>query len=229
MYTLFLVSIVIPIDGPTSSGKSSVGYLFSKNIGFHYVDSGTIFRAGTLLILNQKVSLEDENQVAEIFASAHIEFKDINNKMHTFLNGEDVSDILHNPEVTKAVPIVSMYKKVREASTRLQRKVALEQNTVMAGRDIGTEIFPDAKLKFYLTADIQIRAFRRLAQLREKDPDISYEQVLEDMIDRDKKDMTRKISPLRIAPDAIIIENTTASSKESVEKMLSYFKQVYGK
>jgi cytidylate kinase len=221
------VPIVIPIDGPTSSGKSSVGYLFSKKIGFHYVDSGTIFRSGTLLILQKKVPLDNEEKVAEVFASAKIEFKDIDNKVHTFLNGEDVSDILHNPEVTKAVPVVSMYKKVREASNKLQRQIASEQNTVMAGRDIGTEIFPDAKLKFYLTADIQIRAFRRLAQLREKNPDISYEQVLEEMIDRDKKDMIRKISPLRIAPDAIIIENTTATSKESVEKMLSHFKQTY--
>jgi cytidylate kinase len=120
-----------------------------------------------------------------------------------------------------------MYKKVRIETNKLQREIASRQNTVMAGRDIGTEIFPDAKLKFYLTADIQVRAFRRMAQLREKNPDISYEQVLEEMIDRDKKDMIRKVSPLRIPKDAIIIETTTITAKESVEKMLKYYHQVY--
>jgi cytidylate kinase len=222
------VSIVIPIDGPTSSGKSSVGFLFSKSIDFQYVDSGAIFRAGTIQILKQNISLENEEEVARVFAAAHIEFKEVNDRVHTFLNGEDISDNLHNPDVTKAVPVVSAYMKVREASTKLQREIAARANTVMCGRDIGTEIFPDVKLKFYLTADIQVRAQRRWSQLREKDPNISYEQVLEDMIDRDKKDMTRKISPLRIAPDAVIIENTVATSKESVEKMLSYYQKIYG-
>jgi cytidylate kinase len=222
------VSIIIPIDGPTSSGKSSVGFLFSKSIGYQYIDSGSIFRAGTILLLKKQVPLDQEDQVAAVFASAHIEFKEIEDHAHTFLNGEDISGILHNPEVTKAVPIVSAYKKVREASTKLQREIAARADTVMCGRDIGTEIFPDAKLKFYLTADIQVRAQRRWSQLREKDPNISYEQVLEEMIDRDKKDMTRKVSPLRIAPDAIIIENTVATSKESVEKMLSYYYKIYG-
>ena len=179
-------------------------------------------------ILKQNIPLDNEEEVARVFAAAHIEFKEVNDRVHTFLNGEDISENLHSPEVTKAVPIVSAYKKVREASTKLQREIASRANTVMCGRDIGTEIFPVAKLKFYLTADIQVRAQRRWSQLREKDPNISYEQVLEDMIDRDKKDMIRKISPLRIAPDAVIIENTVATSKESVEKMLSYYHQIYG-
>lgn len=221
------MSIVIPIDGPTSSGKTSVGFLFSKQIGFQYVDSGAIFRAGTIQALKENVSLQDEDALAEILAKAHIEFKEVDNHIKTFLNGEDISDILHNPEVTQAVPIISMYKKVRLETNKLQRVIATRQNTVMAGRDIGTEIFPDAKLKFYLTADIQIRAFRRMAQLREKNPDITYEQVLEEMIDRDKKDMIRKVSPLRIAKDAIIIETTTITAKESVEKMLKHYHEMY--
>ncbi len=221
------MSIVIPIDGPTSSGKTSVGFLFSKQIGFQYVDSGAIFRAGTIQALKEQISLQDEDGLAQVLAKAHIEFKEIDNHVKTFLNGEDISDILHNPEVTQAVPILSMYKKVRIETNKLQREIASRQNTVMAGRDIGTEIFPDAKLKFYLTADIQVRAFRRMAQLREKNPDISYEQVLEEMIDRDKKDMIRKVSPLRIPKDAIIIETTTITAKESVEKMLKYYHQVY--
>jgi cytidylate kinase len=221
------VSIVIPIDGPTSSGKTSVGFLFSKQIGFQYVDSGAIFRAGTIQALKEQISLQDEDGLAQVLAKAHIEFKEIDNHVKTFLNGEDISDILHNPEVTQAVPILSMYKKVRIETNKLQRQIASRQNTVMAGRDIGTEIFPEARLKFYLTADIQVRAFRRMAQLREKNPDISYEQVLEEMIDRDKKDMIRKVSPLRIPKDAIIIETTTITAKESVEKMLKYYHQVY--
>jgi cytidylate kinase len=155
------------------------------------------------------------------------EFKEVDSHVHTFLNGEDVTEVLHSPEVTRAVPILSMFQKVRVESTKLQRSIASKRDTVMCGRDIGTEIFPEAKLKFYLTADIQIRAFRRMAQLREKNPDITYEQVLEEMIDRDKKDMIRKVSPLRIAKDAIIIETTTITAKESVEKMLKHYHEMY--
>lgn len=218
-----LMDTVIPLDGPTSSGKSSVGFMFAKKIGFAFIDSGSIYRAGAIAVLKHGIVLDNEENLAEVFKNLNIEFKEIDGKQHTFLEGIDVTDSLHNPEVTAVVPVIAAFSKVREEATWIQREVASRENTVMAGRDIGTEIFPDTKLKFYLTADIQVRASRRFAQLQEKVPDITYEQVLEDMIERDKKDMIRKISPLRIAEGAIIIDTTNNSTEESVAKMLEHY------
>jgi CMP/dCMP kinase len=220
------VDTVIPLDGPTSSGKTSVGYLFAKKIGFAFIDSGAIYRAGAIAILEKGVVLDNEDNLAEVFKNLNIDFKDFDGKLHTFLNEIDVTDSLHNPEVTAVVPIIAGFSKVREEATWIQREVASRENTVMAGRDIGTEIFPDVKLKFYLTADIQIRAHRRFAQLREKIPDITYEQVLGDMIERDKKDMTRLVSPLRIPAGAVIIDTTNHTTEESVERMLEQYNRL---
>lgn len=220
-------NIVITLDGPTSSGKTSVGYLFSQKIGFHYIDSGAIYRAGTIEVLNQKTPLHDEEKLAQVFANMDLSFKEIDGIQHTILNGKDISDILHNPEISQVVPLISAFEKVREQATIMQRKVALMQNTVLAGRDIGTIIFPDAKLKFYLTADIQIRAQRRLVQLKAKVPDITYEEVLEQMIERDKADMIRKVSPLRIPSDAIVIDTSVFTTEQTVARMLEEYDKVY--
>lgn len=222
------MSKIISLDGPTSSGKTSVGFLFAKKIGYTFIDSGSIYRAGAIAALKNGVILDDENHIADIFKDLSLDFREEDNKQHTFLSGEDVTNILHNPEVTAVVPVIAAFKKVRDAAAQIQHEVSSRQDTVLAGRDIGTEIFPNAKLKFYLTADIQIRAHRRFDQLIQKVPDITYDQVLEDMIERDKKDMLRKISPLRIPKDAIIIDTTTISTEETVEKMLEHYnKQIH--
>ncbi len=220
-------SKVITLDGPTSSGKTSVGYLFAKKIGFHYIDSGAIYRAGSLAALKLGMLIDDEEALAKVFSEIKLEFKEIDGKQHTFLNDEDVSEILHNPEVTSVVPIIAAFLKVRTEATFIKRGLAEKMDMVMAGRDIGTVIFPDAKLKFYLTADIQIRAQRRLVQLRKKIPLITYEEVLEQMIERDKADMIRKVSPLRIPEDAVIIDTTTLTADQTVEKMLTIYNEKY--
>lgn len=222
------MSIVIPIDGPTSSGKSSVGHLFAKDIAFQYVDSGALYRAGVIALQEQKIDPTDKDAVTKVFAELDIRFEDIEESQHTFLNGKDISTILHNPKVTEVVPIVAAFPEVRFEAIKVQRRITENMDTVMAGRDIGTECFPEAKLKFYLTADIQIRAQRRLVQLKEKVEGITYDEVLEQMIERDKADMIRKISPLRIPPDAVIIDTTTKTTEETVNVMLEHFKRVYG-
>lgn len=194
---------------------------------FHYIDSGAIYRAGSIAVLNRKTNLDDEVALAKVFSEIKIEFKEIDGKQHTFLDGEEISDILHNPEVTAVVPTIAAFPKVREEATKLKRGLAEKMDMVMAGRDIGTVIFPDAKLKFYLTADIQIRAQRRLVQLKEKVPGITYEEVLEQMIERDKADMIRKVSPLRIPEDAVIIDTSNNTSEETVAQMMKAFRKVY--
>ncbi len=221
------MSTIIPLDGPTSSGKTSVGFLFSKKIGYTFIDSGAIYRAGAILVLDQGVSQDNEDQIAVAFHEMKLEFSELDGRQHTILNGNDISDHLHDPEVTTVVPIIGAFQKVRDEATIIQRELCLKQDTVLAGRDIGTAIFPDSKLKFYLTADIQVRANRRLSQLRLKIPGITFEQVLEDMIERDKKDMIRKVSPLRIPENAVIIDTTNHTTEESVERMMTEYRKAY--
>src|SRR3989338_1299833 len=180
-YNPFLVSNVITIDGPTSSGKSSVGFLFSQNIGYQFIDTGRIYRAGALYILKNKIPIEDQEKVAQVFENLNVEFKSIEGKVKLFLEGEDVTAKIHSPEVTYIVPKIAANAKARYFAKQLQKKIGSQKNTVMAGRDIGSEIFPDAKLKFFITADVEVRAKRRYDQIKKTDPEVSFEEVLKGM------------------------------------------------
>ncbi|MEK7617037.1 MAG: (d)CMP kinase, partial [Patescibacteria group bacterium] len=150
--------------------------------------------------------------------------KNDNGSFKVIANNEDVTDILHSSDVTKIVPVVAAIKEVREAAKPIKWDLSKIKNTVMTGRDIGSEIFPDAKHKFYLTADVNIRAKRRFEQLFKKDPSIKYEQVLKDMEDRDKKDTEREVSPLRIPDGAAVIDNSHLTVEQTVEEMLKHIK-----
>lgn len=207
---------VITIDGPTSSGKNSVGFLLAQKLGYQYVDSGSIYRAGCIVILRDKVSLDDLEKIIEVYKNLKIEIR--NQKF--LANGEDITDNLHDAEVTKIVPAISAIKEVREAVKVIQYNITQDKNTVMTGRDIGSEIFPNVKHKFFLTADIKIRAERRYKQLVAKDPSITFDSVLKNMEERDKQDSTREASPLRIPEDATIIDNSNLDIEQTVKKML---------
>lgn len=212
---------VITIDGPTSSGKNSVGFLLSQKLGYQYIDSGSIYRAGCIFILRNNVSIDDLEKVVEVFKNLQIEVKQ-NGYPRFFANGEDVTDHLHDPEVTKLVPVVAAIRQVREATKVIQYKLVNSKSTVMTGRDIGSEIFPQAKHKFYLTADVKIRAQRRFKQLVEKDPTVKFEMVLQNMEDRDKQDETREVSPLRIPEGAITVDNSNLNVGQTVKDMLKH-------
>lgn len=216
---------VITIDGPTSSGKNSVGFLLAQKLGYQYIDSGSIYRAGCIFILRNNIPLDDKQKIVNVFNNLKIDIKNDNGKFRVFVNGEDVTDFLHDGEVTKVVSDVSAIRQVREATRPIQRRFAQVKNTVMTGRDIGSEIFPEAKHKFYLTAETQVRAKRRFDQLSQKDPNIKYEIVLEEMEARDKKDSEREVSPLRIPKDAIVIDNSYLTVEETVEQMLKHIKR----
>ena len=159
-----------------------------------------------------------------MFENLNVEFKEIDGSQRIFLDGKDITEKLHLPQVTKVVPIIAAFPKVRELSKKIQRKIGSLQNTVMTGRDIGTEIFPDSKLKIFLTASPEIRAKRRYEQLKQKDLDISYEKVLEEMLKRDEADSIREASPFRKPDDAVEIDTTNLTTKQTVEKMLELFK-----
>ena len=201
---------VITIDGPTSSGKNSVGFLLAQKLGYQYIDSGSIYRSGCIFLLRRKISLETKEKVVEVFKNLQIEIKQ-NGQPRFFANREDVTNHLHDSEVTAIVPAVSAIREVRVATKVIQYDLVNSHSTVMTGRDIGSEIFPNAKHKFYLTADVEVRAKRRFKQLVAKDPSAKYEDVLEAMKDRDQKDTTRAVSPLRIPEGAVGIDNSNLS------------------
>lgn len=222
------MSNVITIDGPTSSGKSSVGLLFAKKIGYQFVDTGAIYRAGSLYILKNGIPAENEERVAEVFSTIFVKFQTTEDAQKIFLNDEDVTDQLHNPEITSIVPVVAAHRKAREEAKRIQRKIGSLENTVMTGRDIGSEIFPESKLKFFLTASPEVRAERRFKQLIKVNPDLKLETVLSDTLKRDELDSTREASPFRKPEDAVTIDTTNMSTEKSVNKMIDEYKRVFG-
>lgn len=213
---------VVTIDGPTSSGKNSVGFLLAQKLGYQYIDSGSIYRAGCIFILRSNVTPEETEKVVEVFKNLHIEIKEEKGGQRFFANGEDVTDYLHDSEVTAIVPKIAAIGEVRVATKVIQYNLVNSDNTVMTGRDIGSEIFPQAKHKFYLTASVETRAQRRFKQLVEKNPSIKYEEVLEAMKDRDRKDEIREVSPLRIPEGSITIDNSNLTVEQTVEEMLKH-------
>lgn len=215
---------VITIDGPTSSGKNSVGFLLSKKLGYQYIDTGMIYRAGTYLILQNKIDLDDKESIINVFKVLRLEIKSDNGGLRIFDNGEDLTDKLHSQEVTKNVSIIAAVKGVRGVTRVIQRQLGEVKNTVMTGRDIGSEIFPNAQHKFFLTASAEIRAGRRFEQLVKVDPNITYGMVYQSMLERDEKDLTREASPLRIPAGAVVIDNSNLDVEQTVEEMLKHIK-----
>lgn len=215
---------IITLDGPTSSGKNSVGFLLAQKLRFKYIDSGMIYRAGCLKMIEQDVSVNDLEEILDIYKKLNVRFENDGNwKM--FLDGIDVTDSLHTPEISKLVAIMAAMPKVREVTREIQRKIAEDGKVVVGGRDIGSEIFPDAKCKFFLTASQEVRAQRRYKQLVKSDPSVKYEDVLKDMLERDKKDSEREASPMRVPKDAKIIDNSNLTIEQTVEKMLRHIYQ----
>ena len=210
---------IVTIDGPTSSGKNSVGFLLAQKLGFQYIDTGMIYRAGCLKMIQQNISENDQDKILEIYKNLDIRFE-TNNEWRMFLDNIDVTEDLHTPQISRLVPIISALPQVREVMRGIQRKLGEIGKIVMGGRDIGSEIYPNAKFKFFLTAAVEVRAQRRFKQLTEKDPSIKYEDVLKDMQSRDHQDMTREASPLRAPEDAVTIDNSNMSIEQTVEEML---------
>lgn len=211
---------VITIDGPSASGKSSVGYLFSREIGYAFVDSGSIYRAGCIKILKKGIPLDSSDKHCEIFRDLLIEFDNTGERQTILLDGFDVTEVLHEPGITSIVPIVGANLTVRSEVRSIQSKLARRGNVIMTGRDIGSEIFPNAKLKFFLTASAEIRALRRYQQVVADTPNApKYEDILTEIQQRDIQDSRREASPMRVPEDAIIIDTTKIEFNEVVGRL----------
>ena len=206
----------VAIDGPAGSGKSSICEIVSKKIGFTHIDTGAMYRAVTLEAMRRNIELGDESQY-NFIDTINLIYKDDK----TILEGEDVSKEIRSIPVTRNVSLVSSLKRVRDKMVYFQRESAKHGHILMDGRDIGTEVLPNANVKIFLTASPEERAKRRLKELLEKGVSSDYETVLEDIKIRDYKDSHRAISPLRMADDAIEIDTTLMSIDDVCNAIVS--------
>lgn len=211
----------IAIDGPAGAGKSTISRLLAGNFGYVYVDTGALYRSIGLSSLKNGVDTADEQGVVNLLSKISLELKFENGSQHVYLNGEDVSSLIRSPEVSMAASKVSSYPEVRGFLLGLQKDIASKNNVVMDGRDIGTVVLPNAKIKIFLTASPEDRAKRRYEEMLARGEKAEYEKVLADIIKRDKADSGRKIAPLKPADDAIKIDTTGFELEKSVQKITS--------
>ncbi len=205
--------ISVAIDGPSGAGKSTLSRQIASKLGFIYVDTGALYRTIGLAVLNANIDTKDLKTVSGILPEIKLELKYISGEQRMFLNGKDVSDDIRTPEVSMAASDVSAHVPVREFLLETQRELANSSNAIMDGRDIGTVVLPNADIKIFLTASAQDRAQRRYEELLQKGQNVNYDDVLNDVITRDKNDETRAAAPLKPADDAILV-NTTGNTFE---------------
>jgi len=207
---------IIAIDGFSSCGKSTVAKALAKRLNYVFVDSGAMYRAVTWYILKNKIPLDNQQALEKALENIQIDFVPNSDKDQLLLNGEDITDAIRTMEVSEFVSEVSAIKLVREVLVQQQQELGKKRNIVMDGRDIGTTVFPNADLKIFMTANPQIRAERRYAELAAKGELISMEQVKENLAHRDHIDSTRKESPLRQADDAVVLDNSELNQEEQL-------------
>ncbi len=212
--------IIIAIDGPSASGKSTLAKDLAAQLGYAYVDSGAMYRAVTLFFLQQHISIHNLEMVQHALEHIHIRFERDERGNRTLLNGKDVEDAIRQMEVSEMVSPVSAIPAVRVAMVQQQQAMGKQKGIVMDGRDIGTVVFPQAELKFFVTAALETRAQRRYAELIKKNQQVSFEEVLENLRERDHIDSTRAISPLQKAEDAFNIDNTQLNREEQLKLAL---------
>jgi cytidylate kinase len=217
-------NIVVAIDGYSSCGKSTLAKALAKRLHFIYVDSGAMYRAVTLYFLRNQVDLHNHEQVSEALKNIHLNFHSRDYETHITLNDEEVSEEIRLMPVSENVSTVASIHEVRIEMVKQQQRMGRSKNIVMDGRDIGTVVFPHAQIKLFMTADPKIRAERRYKELAPKNPDITLEEVFENLAHRDYQDTTREESPLTRAEDAIILDNTELTPEEQLDFALDKIK-----
>ena len=217
-------NIVIAIDGYSSCGKSTIAKALAKKLHFIYIDTGAMYRAVTLYFLRNKIDLNDPIAVESALDNIHINFEYRDEQTFVFLNEEDISEEIRQMPVSEKVSQVSAIKAVRTEMVKQQQRMGKSKNIIMDGRDIGTVVFPDATLKFFMTADPQIRAERRYKELINKGEKVSLEEIYANLALRDYQDTTREESPLIQAKDAIVLDNSNIDQEKQLEFALSYIR-----
>ena len=213
----------IAIDGPAGAGKSTVAKKVAKELSFVYVDTGAMYRAMAFYLLRKGVNREDPDEIGEACQNAEISIEYQNGEQIVLLDGENVNAHLRTEEVSAMASVSSAVPRVREKLLDLQRKLARNMSVVMDGRDIGTTILPDADVKIYLTASSLTRARRRYLEYQEKGEPCDLAEIQKTIEERDQRDMTREISPLCQAEDAVLVDSSELTIDETVEKILSVY------
>ena len=220
--------LVIAIDGFSSTGKSSISKVVADTLGLIHIDTGAMYRAITLFGLRNFKDEKQEIDLSKLLQNLNeisLEFRENSGKLEIYLNGENVSKEIRTTEVSDNVSFIAKQPEVRERLVVLQRDIAEKQGVIMDGRDIGTVVLPNAGYKFFLTASADERARRRFLELQSLGIETTIEEVKQNLIERDRIDSEREISPLKQAEDAILIDNTNLNKEETIELILSYIKK----
>lgn len=214
----------VAIDGPAGAGKSTIAKKVAKEKDFIYIDTGAMFRAMAVHFLRCGIAADDHEKISEAVKDVNVTISYVNGEQQVFLNGENVTGQLRTEEVGNMASASSVNGDVRKKLLELQRKLAATANVVMDGRDIGTVVLPNADVKVYLTASVEVRAQRRYKELIEKGLSADLEQIKKDIEERDYRDMNRDIAPLRQAEDAVLVDSSYMTIDESVQAILDLIK-----
>ncbi|HEX8775713.1 MAG TPA: (d)CMP kinase [Pyrinomonadaceae bacterium] len=217
--------MIIAIDGPSGAGKSTLGRMIARELNMLYLDTGAMYRAVALAVMESGVSTADKEAVARVAESAEINLAGDPDSLRVTLGGRDISDKIRSEEVSHAASVISVISEVRRALVERQREMGRRGSVVLDGRDIGTVVFPEAEIKFFLTAAPEERASRRYEEDRLRERDVTFEETLADINTRDQRDSTRADSPLAIAEDAVVIDSTELSIEDVFERMMEVIRQ----
>lgn len=217
--------LTIAIDGPSGAGKSTVAKALAKRLDYVYIDTGAMYRSVALRVKERNIPLEDEWGIRQLASSLHITFFQEGEKNLIFCNGEEITQAIRTPEISLLASIISKQKGLREVLVQMQRKMGKDGGVILEGRDIGTVVFPDAEVKFYLDANEEERSKRRYLEMINKGVEVDFRETRRELLQRDYQDMHRDHSPLRKAEDAVWIDSTFRSVEEVVEEMMRIIEQ----
>jgi len=219
--------LVVTIDGPAGAGKTTVSRMLADRLGYKYIDTGALYRAVAHAVSLQAVDPEDDSSLEKLCAGLELNLVQTDSGLHLLSNGTDITDQIRTPQITMLASAVSAKPVVRRFLLKLQRDLGKDKGAVFEGRDMGTVVFPDAEIKFFLDARQKTRAHRRYLELKSNNSQ-AMEDVEKDLRKRDKNDSTRSLAPLKPADDATIIDSTTLSADEVVEVMLERIEEICG-
>ena len=217
--------LIVAIDGPAGAGKSTVAKRLAKELGYAYMDTGAMYRAFAWRVMKEGIDLSDEKKLERVLQDTSIELLEQDGRSSVLLNGVDVTDRIRTPELSQLASRVSTSKIVRERMVELQRDMGSHGGVVAEGRDIGTVVFPNAEVKVFLDASSEERARRRFEELRSQGREVTVEETLEEMEQRDRRDRERDVAPLRKAEDAVVIDSTQAGVDGVVGRIMQEIKR----